>query len=107
MKTYTELAALPVEAYLNPDNFITDWDKIHEGKDYPKKQYQHGLEIARNAVEVGIAQNGTWYARTKEGGHITSYEGIGYHACTAPLWRGLLTAENVYVYRNGKKVKIK
>lgn len=107
--TYKELAALPAEAYLNPENFVTEFDSwiVNVSRKYGEQQYQEGLKIARDSYEVGIAGNGTWYAKGKNGGHTTSYEGIGYHACTADLWRGLLTAKRVVVYRNGKEIRIK
>jgi hypothetical protein len=63
---------------------------MHKSGAYQSKQYQHGLDIGRNASSVHIAVNSTWSARMKDGASLSSYEGIGYHACTADLLRGFI-----------------
>lgn len=99
MSTYARLNAMPAESFLNPDNFKTETDHLPE-KGYAEKQYQLGLRISNESKEVGVSANGTWWARGKNGSQTTSYEGIGYHSCTADLLRGLLAGEAKFiVYR--------
>lgn len=88
MAGYNELTALPPEAYLDPERFRTEWDDPDGA--YAAQQYAEGLKISRQAETVCIACNGTWTARMRAGGVTTSYEGIGYHSCTADLLRGFL-----------------
>ena len=98
MKSYAELSALPAEAYLNPNNFVTDWDNINPAQ--AKKQYEEGLRIGREANTIVIATNSVWSASLKNGAALTSYEGIGYHAHTASLLKGFLdSGAKVVVYR--------
>jgi hypothetical protein len=99
MSTYERLNKLPAEAFLSPENFRTDWDHLPE-KGYAEEQYQKGLKISNESKEVGVSVNGTWWAAGKDGSHTISYEGIGYHSCTADLLRGLLAGSAKFiVYR--------
>lgn len=102
-KGYEELNALPAEAFLHPENFDTQFDAFG-GEDGAILQYETGLRYANEYEEVGISANGTWYAEQKiigkyKGGLMTSYEGIGYHANTAALLRGLLAGKARFVVR--------
>lgn len=100
MPTYATLNALPPEAFLNVENFRTDFDAQHAGKAYPTEQYQTGLLTGRNAVRAGVSANGVWWARMRDDGTISSHEGIGYHACTADLWRGFLDSGcEIWIFR--------
>lgn len=91
MPTYAELAALPALAYLSPEMFRTSFDAWHVNAGTNKsKQYLDGLKTGQDSIEIHIAINSVWSARLKNGGHLSSYEGIGYHACTADLLRGFL-----------------
>lgn len=87
--TYAELEKLPAEAYLNPDNFKTAMDSLPE-KGYAEKQYQHGLQVGREANLIWINARSVWGADLKNGGMCSSSEGIGYHSCTSDLLRGFL-----------------
>jgi hypothetical protein len=69
---------------------------------YNQSQYEKGLKYANESVEVGIGMNGTWFASGKDHSQTSSYEGIGYHSCTAELLRGLLSGTARFVvYRGG------
>ena len=49
---------------------------------------------------MSISENGVWGAQLKDGSHLSSYEVLGYHACTADLLRGLLdSGVPIRVYR--------
>lgn len=85
---YSELNKLPPDAFLQWENFRTEYDC--PGDAYSLEQYSNGLEIGRASVTVGISMNGTWYALGKDRSTTTSYEGIGYHRSTADLLHGLL-----------------
>lgn len=99
MGTYARLNTMPAESFLNPDNFKTDTDHLPE-KGYAEQQFQKGLRISNESKEVGVGAGGTWWAAGKDGSHTTSYEGIGYHSCTADLLRGLLAGSAKFiVYR--------
>lgn len=100
--TYEELEALEPEAYLNPGNFLTPWDALDSS--YSRQQYEKGMRIGQEASTVYIAINGTWSARMKDGSHISSYEGIGYHSGTSALLKGFLDSGcRVSVYRRHLK----
>lgn len=108
MPSYTELNALPAEAYLDANNFWSDFEGRAGRIDPDSRDYQRGLAQGRKSTEVGICANGTWYARGKDSSSTTSYEGIGYHAGTANFWAGVLDSGcAVYVHRDGRKVCIK
>lgn len=95
--------------YLNPENFTTSFDKQHQITDYPKKQYETGLNTGKsyqilyiNAYGVPICQGGK--------GSVRFYERFGYHACTADLLRGFLDSGipiEVYDEETNEWVKIK
>jgi hypothetical protein len=109
---YSELTDLPPEAYLDWQSFATEGDGLpHNG--YAEAQYQKGLEIGRENDVVFICGNGTWGAEHNAPGrhsYTTSYEGIGYAACTKDLLHGFLdSGAPVLVYRDNlpEPVKIK
>lgn len=87
---YKTLSSLPAEAYLNSERFVTAFDAMHKNRDTAARQYQHGMDVGKRANRVHIAVNSVWSASMKDGGSLQSYEGIGYHACTADLLRGFL-----------------
>jgi hypothetical protein len=99
MASYSELERLPAEAYLNPDNFRTEYDGRVLGK--AEEQYQAGLEYGRNATRISLSYKGVWGASMKNGAMVSSYEGIGYHAETAALLKGFLDSGcAIVVYRS-------
>lgn len=101
---YSILAALPAEAYAHWEIFMTPYDNQTPG--YAAEQEAKGMRVSREYDEVIIAVNSVWSARTKgrAGGDrsLTTSEGIGYHANTYALLRGLLSGTaRVVVYRRG------
>lgn len=94
MATYSVLNKLPAEAFKNPANFKTEYP-IENDMEYNKKQFQTGLDYSNQSHSVTISGNSVWSCSLKNGGMVSSYEGIGYHACTAALLAGFLagTAE--------------
>jgi hypothetical protein len=108
---YAELNDLPAEAFLDWQSFATEGDGLpHKG--YAEEQYKKGLKIGRDNDLIFISAGGTWGAeRNRPNNHsfTTSYEGIGYHACTKDLLHGFLdSGAPVYIYRWGKDpVRIK
>lgn len=102
---YSELTELAPDEYLNWSQFETEADKYPENvkRNYAQQQYNKGLEIGRSNDEVFICANGTWGAvRDRPNNHCytTSYEGIGYHACTADLLHGFIdSGAPLVVYR--------
>lgn len=104
MKPYSELNAMPASAFLNPDNFITDWDRLYPRSEYKAEQYAKGLAHGKDAEYIIISANSTWGAKLKNGGYLTAYEGIGYHSHTASLLRGFLdSGAKILVYRDGSE----
>ena len=101
--TYAELAELPAEAYLNPENFVTLYDGSdkHLKNGYGVEQYKKGLKIGQEFDYITLSYKGVWSAGNDDGrSHCRSYEGIGYHACTADLLRGFLDSPaRLIVYR--------
>ena len=89
MKQYSELEKLSVSDYLNPQNFVTDWDSMH-GQEKRAAKYAEGLKIGAESRELFINYNSVWGAKGLNGSHTSSYEVIGYHAITAWLLRGFL-----------------
>ena len=101
-KDYTELRALPPEAYLDWQAFATPNDGL-PAAGYAEKQYATGLEYGKRALAndgyIFISCNGTWGIKTCLS-TTTTFEGIGYHSCTADLWRGVLDSGcKIIVYR--------
>jgi hypothetical protein len=96
---YKELSELSAEAYLDPKNFITDYDKTLD--DYAKEQYEKGLNTGKEFALISIGASSVWSASMNgRGSLLSSYEGIGYHSCTADLLRGFLDSPaKVVVYR--------
>lgn len=89
MKQYSELEKLSVSDYLNPQNFVTDWDSMHDAEKRAAK-YQESLRIGQESRQLFINYNSVWHADGLNGSHTSSYEGIGYHAVTSELLRGFL-----------------
>lgn len=108
MASYEYLNALPPEAFKDPKNFVTEYDAWPCNKDLAAKQYAKGLSTGKEYGKVGVGCYGTWFAE-KPGSYTTSYEGIGYHAGTADLWRGFLdSGAEVWVHRlDGTETRIK
>lgn len=102
MQTYQQLNSRPASDFLNPDNFVTTYDKLNDA--YRITQYEKGLAARKEYKSIFIGANGTWGAHTHTGGLVTSYEGIGYHANTADLLRGFLDSDiKIVVYRNSEE----
>ena len=98
---YRTLNALPAEAFLTPERFSTVNDTVAGAS----KQYAEGLRVGAECETIHLSTGGTWGATMKNGASLTSYEGIGYHANTAALWRGFLDSGAkivVHRYINGK-----
>lgn len=98
--TYAELEEFPAEAYLEPLNFATDSDGWPPAG-YALEQYEKGRKIATEFTEVAISVKSVWGAnRSASGAYLSSYEGIGYHACTCALLAGFLAGPaDLVVYR--------
>lgn len=97
---YRTIEALPPSAYLTPTTFRTSFDTLPVNVARQTARYEDGLKVSREAREVSISARGTWSATLLTGGHLTSYEGIGYHANTEAFLRGLLAGPApIVVYR--------
>jgi hypothetical protein len=93
MKPFRETC--PADAFLNPDNFRTGWDR----PGYAEEQYATGLRIGRENERIHISVTGVWGA-SRPGSSLSSYETIGGHANTADLLRGFLDSGcPIVVYR--------
>jgi hypothetical protein len=86
--TYTEIENLAAEAFLNPDNFVTAYDKMHDAEKRQAK-YNKGLEYSNTHARITINYKGVWSA-SNPGSLTSSCEGIGYHAITCELLLGFL-----------------
>lgn len=102
---YHELDALPAAAFRNPDLFVTPWDTLPENiaRNIAQQQYNHGLSIGQEYPVITIGAHTVWSAEKplSDGSRsLMSYEGIGYHACTADLLRGFLASPaRIVIYR--------
>lgn len=86
---------MPIEDMLiqvDPNDFRTDFDGLHDGTAYPEQQFAAGEKLAKEGYVLTIGQSGTWVASRSERDTIVSYERLGYHACTKDLLRGFLSA---------------
>jgi len=54
--------------------------------------FERGQKTGAEMEVVTIAINNVWGGRTKDGGHVASYEKIGYHAGSVEFIRGVLDA---------------
>ncbi|MEU8948808.1 hypothetical protein [Streptomyces sp. NPDC048489] len=97
MRFYSELNALPPEAFLKPENFVTEYDQRDPKR--AEEQYREGLRLSAAYDRIVIRAGGTWAAECGPlhaeanvymGKCAYSYEGIGYHGNTADLLRGFL-----------------
>lgn len=101
---------LKPEDFLRPlQTLVTPWplDSTNTAK---KLNFLRGLETGKQAKHVFVATNNVWSASMKDGGHLSSYEKLGYHAGTAYFFFGLLKSGcPITVYRKGRKegVRIK
>jgi len=106
-RTYDELNELPPTAFLVWEDFTTEadtWD-VNLSSRLGDRQYEKGLNISRMSKRVEIGADGAWCAIDLDGSLTESYEGIGYHACTAHLLHGFLDGPAelvVYRYADGK-----
>ena len=62
--TAKEIEALPPEAFLDPELFVTEWDKLSPESDYAWEQYRTGLVTAHKYKQVVISIDGVWSANT-------------------------------------------
>lgn len=110
---YQTLNAKPARDFLVPSNFVTSWDSLPANRKRGAEQYAEGLRVGRESKEIHISQGTTWGASLKSGSHLSAYEGIGYHACTADLLRGFLDSGAVVIVHRGdgpdagKSIRIK
>ncbi|MFC4498770.1 MULTISPECIES: hypothetical protein [Streptomyces] len=96
MRPYFELTALPPEAFLKPESFVTEYDGRDPNR--AEEQYREGLRRSAEYGRITIPANSTWAAEEGAYDPVTrvrswgaySYEGIGYHAHTSSLLRGFL-----------------
>lgn len=110
MKTrpYKELSELPAESYLNPDNFITEFDTGMPNEEYAKKKYEEGLAIGKEYGAIFINDRSVWSAAMLGSGlthSLSSSEGIGYHRNTKELLQGFIDSKaeiTVTRYIDGK-----
>ena len=97
---YKTLQQFTPDKFLNPDNFITPFDSLPEKKIYADKQYHIGRDYGFKSKAITISYRGVWGAVMNDGSITTSYEGIGYHRCTADLLRGFLDSHcDIYLTR--------
>lgn len=98
------MADIAPHDYLNTDSLVTFFDGMGTNSGLAAKQYHEGKLIGMLCDHVSIGYNGCWSATMKDGSHLSSYEKIGYHACTADLMRGFIESGcAIFVYRFGTK----
>ena len=103
------LEEMSAEMFLKPEQYLSSaldgWDKRPDAK---KLAYEKGLKTGREATKFSVAVNNVWSCDCKNGGFLSSYEKLGYHAHTASFFRGVLDSGcPVYVYRRGRKDAVK
>lgn len=95
-RPYIILNGLPPEAFLKPEDFVTEYDD--RAPERAEEQYREGLKLSAEYGRIIIRANSTWAAEDGPLDPVTrthtlgaySYEGIGYHGHTASLLRGFL-----------------
>lgn len=81
---------------------IADYDGWPTSPDQANDAYSRGRADGPTFLEVTIAVNNVWGADCRDGGTLSSYERIGYHAGSVDFIRGVLDSGcPVRVYRNG------
>jgi len=96
--------------FLNSESFRTPFDGQHTGG-YAVEQYNKGRTLGSQGYTLVIAVNKVWSAvrlGSDIDSRISSYEKLGYHACTADLLQGFLDSQApIYAYNdNGVKEKV-
>lgn len=105
MASYSVLNKFCASSFLYPEMFGTSFDVDINKR---RENYERGLKTGEECTKVWVSANGTWGGDTKNGGIITSYEGIGYHAYTADFWRGILNSGvPVYIFRFDENYRIR
>jgi len=94
MASYADLNARPARDFLDAPSFGTDFDV---DEDRSEQRYQDELKRCEGYTAFHIGINGTWSAKCKDGGHVSSYEGIGYHAYTADLLQAVLDSDCAFI----------
>lgn len=99
MRTIDTLSQMPATDFLDTTKLVTNYDGLN--REYGNEQYNKGLEIGSKATEVHISVRNVWSAKLKTGGHMQSYETIGYHSGTAALMRGFIdSGVKIVVWRD-------
>jgi len=81
---------------------IADCDGFPTSPDQADKAYQRGLQDGPTFRSVTIAVNNVWGASCRDGGNLSSYEKVGYHAGSVDFIKGILDSGcPVRVYRDG------
>ncbi len=76
---------------------LTGLTMTAEGND---ARFAEGVDMGNQCVYVSVAVNNVWGAQALNGGCITSYERIGYHAGSVDFINGVLSTDcPVVVYR--------
>ena len=81
---------------------IADFEGWPTSPDQAEKSYRKGREDGPTFMVVSIAANNVWGASCRDGGNLSSYERIGYHAGSVDFIKGVLDSGcPVRVYRDG------
>lgn len=97
------LTEMTPEMFLNAENLKSEMDGWSK-PEYAQQQYEKGLETGKQANYVSVAVNNVWSAGMKSGGHLSSYEKLGYHGRTWNFWQGVLDSGcKIVVYRENIK----
>lgn len=95
----------PADDFLTPSKFVTGYDSkfSQERKDAKRME---GYKLGLTLVRFSIGENGVWSGQPKDGGHLMSYERIGYHSLTSEFLAGILDSGcEVWVYRRNSGPK--
>lgn len=104
------LETITPEMFLRPIDHLKTGFPLDGDRAKQVENFKRGFLTGRRAEHVFVAVNNVWSAKTKDGGHLQSYEKLGYHAGTAWFFLGVLKSGcPVTIYRRDKKegVRIK
>ncbi len=88
------------ESFLDASTLRNSFDGFASNVARADQRYRDGLKVGAEANEVHVSINDVWGADCKNGGALSSYERLGYHAGTADFWRGVLDSGcAICVYR--------
>ena len=90
MTNFTHFTTLPADTFETATSLL-DSKRFAEGENFV---------VTNKITSIGLSSNGCWFAKTADGGSVTSYEKVGFHKGSVAFFRGMryaLPADSVAI----------